>query len=144
MSMSIEQILENIKPVYDKYKVPLPGRITMSEHDLQCAVIQWARMNRVKHPALRLLFAIPNGGWRDIRTAARLKAEGVMPGVPDLCLPVARDPYIGLWIELKNGKDKKPTKAQLAVHEMLRDEGHEVVVAHDFAEAIRAIEEYLT
>src|SRR5262245_64718583 len=49
----------------------------------------------------RLCFAIPNGGARDVITAGRLKAEGVRAGVPDVCLPVARAGYHGLFLEVK-------------------------------------------
>lgn len=45
------------------------------------------------------IIAIPNGGWRDIKTAARLKAEGVTKGVPDLFIPEWR-----FWIEMKRQK----------------------------------------
>lgn len=46
-----------------------------------------------------LIFAIPNGGYRDKRTAEKLKAEGVVSGVPDLFIPAWR-----LWIEMKRQK----------------------------------------
>ena len=36
-----------------------------------------------------LLYAVPNGGYRNAREAARFKAEGVRSGVPDLCLAVS-------------------------------------------------------
>ena len=48
---------------------------------------------------------------RDIRTAANLKKEGVKRGVPDICLPVSRGKYHGLYIEMKAGKNK-PSKEQ--------------------------------
>lgn len=50
--------------------------------------------------ALRLLFAIPNGGERAAPVAARMKAEGAKAGVSDLMLPVARvvrSGTIGNW-----------------------------------------------
>ena len=62
----------------------------MSEHQEQKALIQWARLNQQRFPELDLLFAIPNGGLRNIRVARKLKSEGVKPGVSDLFLPVAR------------------------------------------------------
>lgn len=43
-----------------------------SEHDEQKALIKWARSKGIE-----LLFAIPNGGYRAISVAKRLKAEGV-------------------------------------------------------------------
>ena len=61
-----------------------------SEHQEQAALFRWAWFAQVKHPALALLYAIPNGGHRHKAVAARMKAEGVKAGVPDLCLPVAR------------------------------------------------------
>jgi hypothetical protein len=72
-----------------------------SESAIQQALIEWVHWQRRTTPALGLLFAIPNGGARSLRTASRLKAEGVVPGIPDLCLPVARRGFHGLWIELK-------------------------------------------
>jgi hypothetical protein len=68
-------------------------------------------MMESKYPALRMLHAIPNGGHRHKATAARLKAAGVKAGVPDICLPVARGDWHGLYIELKVGKNKL-TEAQ--------------------------------
>ncbi len=49
-------------------------------------------------------FAIPNGHLRDPATAARLKREGVRPGVPDDFTPYARHGYHGLFTEFKSEK----------------------------------------
>jgi hypothetical protein len=53
-----------------------------------------------------LLFAIPNGGLRNIRTAMRLKKEGTLAGVPDLFLSIPRNDWHGFYIEMKAGKNK--------------------------------------
>ena len=75
---------------------------TRSESSEQKALVHWATLQaRTTYPELALLYAVANGGRRDVITGARLKAEGVRPGVPDLCLPVARGPWHGLYIELK-------------------------------------------
>ena len=84
----------------------------MSEHDEQAALFEWATWHTSQCPELGLLFAIPNGGHRHPVVAARLKAEGVRAGVPDICLPVARKGYHGLFVELKFGRNK-PTPAQV-------------------------------
>lgn len=69
------------------------------EHNLQCACVRWFG---VQYPRLRLrLFAVPNGGQRNAAVAARLKAEGVLPGVSDLILLVPRSGYGALCIEMK-------------------------------------------
>ncbi len=78
----------------------------MSEHTEQVALFRWAAVQKCTLPELALMFAIPNGGHRSKAVAAKLKAEGVKPGVPDICLPVARGGYHGLFIELKAGKNK--------------------------------------
>src|SRR5262245_8907913 len=74
---------------------------TEREHFEQVALFEWAQYNISRLPELDLLFAIPNGGKRSKAVAGKLKAEGVKAGVPDICLPVARRGYHGLFIELK-------------------------------------------
>jgi hypothetical protein len=45
---------------------------------------------------------VPNGEWRDIKTAKRLKAMGVKRGVPDILIfDAPRSGGIGLALELK-------------------------------------------
>lgn len=61
-----------------------------SEDTEQEIVMQWARINSGKWPELSLLHHIPNGGARNAREAAKLKRMGVLAGVSDLHLPVAR------------------------------------------------------
>ena len=112
------------------------------EHDEECALFEWARMNEGFYPELRLLHAIPNGGWRHKATAARLKREGVKPGVPDVCLPVARHGWHGLYIEMKVGYNK-PTDNQ---EQWLRDlelQGYMTEVCYDWQNAANIIEAYL-
>ena len=81
-----------------------------TEHQEQVALIHWAKMRSATLPELGLLFAIPNGGERHLFVAKKLKAEGVKPGTPDLCLPVARGGYHGLFIEMKRMKGGRVTK----------------------------------
>jgi hypothetical protein len=66
------------------------------EHKLQCEVVAyWAVHGR---PDLKL-FAVANGELRHPSVALRLKAEGVRPGVADLC--VILDGGRTGWMELK-------------------------------------------
>ena len=54
------------------------------EHHLQCECVRYFNL---RYPHLKgRLFAVPNGGRRDAITGAKLKAEGVVPGVSDLIL----------------------------------------------------------
>ena len=95
-----------------------------SEHSEQSAIIDWAKKMAYTYPELSLLFAIPNGaslsahtdrrGRRFSPQASKLKAEGLRAGVPDLCLPVARQGFHGMFIELKVGKGK-PSPEQVKI-----------------------------
>ena len=114
----------------------------MSEHDEQKKIFQWARMSEGRWPELALLFAIPNGGHRHKAVAAKLKAEGVKAGVPDMCLPVARGRWHGLFIELKHGKNKE-TDSQAWWLINLCEQGYYAVTAWEFEGAKQVIEDYL-
>ena len=84
-----------------------------TEHAQQVALFMWAaiEVHSGRYPELRLMFAIPNGGERDKRVAARLKAEGVKRGVPDVFLPVRRGGFAGLFIELKRPDSEVRTES---------------------------------
>ena len=53
------------------------------ESDEQIRIFEFSEF----HPKLRWMFAIPNGGYRDVREATRLKKQGVKSGVSDMFLP---------------------------------------------------------
>jgi hypothetical protein len=113
-----------------------------TEHDEQAALVEACLLLEGHHPELALLFAIPNGGERHIAVAARLKAEGVKAGVPDLFLPVARGGCHGLWIEMKVGRNRL-TANQLAWVERLRGQGYRVEVCYGYEAALAVLLEYL-
>jgi hypothetical protein len=115
----------------------------MSESTEQQALFEWAEIAAKKTPELKLLFAIPNGGKRNITTAARLKKEGVKSGVPDICLPVPCGKYHGLYIEMKVGRNK-PSVNQLWWIEQLQRQGYKVDVCYGWGEAVKVIAEYMT
>lgn len=110
------------------------------EHNVQVALIAWFRL---QYPALaKHLFAIPNGGARHPVTAAKLKAEGVLPGVADLFLIKSSNGYPGLFLELKADKGRV-SDHQSAFLERAAAEGYCTRVAFGLDEAIAAIKEYL-
>lgn len=75
--------------------------LIQTEHDEQVALFACIDAHLRHYPDLALAFAVPNGGFRAMCTAVRLKAEGVRAGVPDILLPVSRRGYLGLALELK-------------------------------------------
>lgn len=114
-----------------------------SEHDEQAALFEWAALVRSQHPELAMMFAIPNGGQRNPATAGRLKAEGVRAGVPDICLPVARGKFHGLFVEMKV-RPNRTTALQDEWISSLRHYGYCAIVCYGADEAINAIMAYLS
>ena len=88
------------------------------------------------------MYHVPNGGSRNKIEAARLRAQGVKSGVPDLCLPVARGGNHGLYIELKAGKNTT-TENQRRWLEYLRQQGYYTAVCYGWQKAAELIERYL-
>lgn len=114
-----------------------------SEHQEQVSLFKWAVFAAARWPELALLHAIPNGGHRSKVTAAMMKAEGVKRGVPDLCLPVVRGGWHGLYIELKaqGGSASQDQRQWLAA---LQRQGYRAELCRGWEQARRVIEEYMT
>jgi hypothetical protein len=119
-----------------KYAIP-------TESQEQITLFQWASYSTKAHPELDLLYHIPNGEKRSIMTATRLKAEGVKPGVPDLCLPVPRGEWHGLYIELKRRKGGKVQPEQTEWMEALARQGYCVALCKGSEAAQKTILGYL-
>ena len=113
------------------------------ESDEQSTLFQWAGLMSNKHPELIYMFAVPNGGLRHIYTAVMLKKSGVKPGVPDTCLPVARQGFHGLYIELKRRTGGRVEPEQKDWIEFLTEQGYKAVICYGFDEARAVIENYL-
>ena len=114
----------------------------LNEHGEQVTVVKWASWQSKQWPELNLLFAVPNGGARDVITGAKMKREGQKRGVPDLCLPVPRGEYAGLFIEMKTAKGRL-TPEQAEWLKALNRQGYRAEVCHGADAAIRLIQEYL-
>lgn len=114
-----------------------------TEEQEQAYVIQWRDLMVNQVPELSLLVHIPNGGLRSKPEAVRFKRLGVKPGVSDLMLPVARNGYHGLWIEMKRQHDGKLSKPQKEWIDDMRKQGYKAERANGADEAIAILEEYL-
>lgn len=119
----------------------------ISEHKEQVTFIHKAKKYlRAEGEAhlIPLLFAIPNGGFRDARTAASMKMEGVRKGVPDLLFAYQVKDYAGLFIEMKQKGAGRLSQEQKDMLELLEAEGgYKCVVAHGWEQAIGFFTEYL-
>ena len=105
-------------------------------------LFKWVAFMRSQLPEIDMLYHIPNGGKRNVREAAAFKRQGVRAGVPDLCLPVPRGPYHGLYIELKYGNNK-PTDKQKMWLNKLNENDYAVAVCYGWQQAAEYIEKYL-
>ena len=112
-----------------------------SEHTEAVRFMRVVRLHEPRYPALCWLFAIPNGGWRNLTVAQKLKAEGVRPGVHDYLWPYKAGTYSGLSLELKSGKNTA-TKEQRDFAEFMEAQGHMVVFANGWEAAWKAVCEY--
>ena len=111
------------------------------ESELQRSCFLYFRYN---HPKMaRLFFAVPNGGYRNAREAAIMKAEGVTAGVADALLLVPRGDFHGLCIEFKTaaGRQSEHQKQWQADAEK---QGYRYEIIKNLDTFIATIENYLS
>ena len=106
---------------------------TATEHAEQVGFVQWFR---AQFPRV-LIFAIPNGEKRAMSVSKRLKAEGVVSGVPDLYVP-----EWSLWIEMKRKKGGRLSPEQKAMIAYLEAIGHTVIVGKGAGDASKQVIEW--
>lgn len=114
--------------------------MSLTEHKEQVLLIRWWRL---QYPKLsKCLFAIPNGGHRNIVTAMKLKDEGVVSGVSDLFLMMPKGDWHGLFIEMKaqKGRVSPEQKEFLGIASGM---GYLAVVCFGFEDAKKVIQTYL-
>lgn len=114
-----------------------------SEHEEQSTVIRYCDIKKIP------VFAIPNANALSsqnkqmaIRNMAKMKREGLRKGIPDLFIPVAKDNYHGLFIEMKRIKGSTTSKEQKDWIEKLNNNGYKAIVCKGSKVAIEEIEKY--
>ena len=113
-----------------------------SESWEQRALVAWWQAVRKRWPGA-VLFAIPNGGARSAVTGARLRAEGVVAGIPDLFLACPRGGAHGLFIEMKRTHGGSVDRAQKIAMALLESQGYACAVCRGFEAARERIEAYM-
>ncbi|WP_433588234.1 VRR-NUC domain-containing protein [Pseudomonas koreensis] len=100
----------------------------------------------LRYPAaFDLIYHVPNGGHRVKAVAAKLKAQGVKAGIPDLVLSMARGGYFGLYIEFKATppNDAAVSASQQERLRKLNDQGYLAIVCRGHFDAMEQIRAYL-
>lgn len=110
------------------------------ESTIQIACVKWFRYqyNHLR----RLLFAVPNGGYRNPITASIMKAEGAMAGVADLLLLVPNANFHGLCIEMKTPKGRQ-ADTQKEWQADVEKQGYKYVVCRSVDDFRKEVNEYL-
>lgn len=99
------------------------------EHAIHVAVAQHLRQ---RAPGL-VWWHTPSGELRDKRTAAKLKAMGTTPGIPDLCLIINGRLHL---LELKRERGGSLSADQKVMHQRLRAAGAIVETARGLDAAL--------
>ena len=111
------------------------------EASLQRACVRW--FNIQYHQYYGLLYSSLNGVHTTQAQARTAKAEGMIAGVADLTLSVARKGYHGLFIEMKNGKAGAQSELQKLWQQKVEAQGYRYVICRCFEDFKREIETYL-
>lgn len=110
------------------------------ESKIQQAAVTWYRL-QFPHLA-ELLFAVPNGGRRNLREAAIMKGEGVTAGVADLLLLIPNGEYHGLAIEMKTDTGRQ-NQNQKHWQKKVESQGYLYIVCRSFDEFRTQVCRYL-
>lgn len=107
------------------------------EHNLQSSCVKWFDLQYPKKT--KQLFAVPNGGQRNVVVASKLKAEGVRAGVADLILMCGLGQV--LFIEMKTKKGTQ-TESQKAFEKICLENGYIYKIVRSFEDFKKLIEMY--
>lgn len=115
-----------------------------SEDQEQALYFHWLEYVMINGKPLRdHVHHVPNGGDRNPVVAAKLKAQGVTPGVPDISVEVPSGRFHGLRIEMKR-RGGRASDAQRTKIILLQSMQYQALVAEGFDEARRITMAYLT
>ena len=91
--------------------------------------VNWFRFN---FPGI-IIFHIPNEGKRSIMMNKRLVAEGMIPGIPDLCVP-----QWNVFVEMKR-ENGRLSQVQKTTIKKLEASGQTVIVGYGARDASKKI-----
>ena len=91
------------------------------EESIQVACVKWFRL---QYPNL-VIFAVPNGGSRNLYEAKNMKESGTLAGVADLVI-VGNGGKV-LFVEMKAGKNKQED-SQVLFQNKVEKLGHRYII----------------
>lgn len=116
----------------------------MTEAQHQQYVFKWSQQPHIRHkfPELKLLYHIPNERKCTPVQGKQLKLQGVRSGIPDLHLPVSKNGYNSLYIEMKSESGRVSDEQKWWLSE-LEKQGSKCVVCYGWEQAVATLEDYL-
>ena len=115
------------------------------ESAYQTQVVEWSRWafkaNPARYPHLDMLHCSLNGVKLSGTQAKIAKGQGMLSGVPDLFLPVPKNGFHGLFIEMKSDKGRV-TENQHWFLTNAESLSYKTVICYSAKEAISAIQAY--
>lgn len=114
-----------------------------SENAIQAAFFKWCGLMERQHPELRLIHAIPNGAHKSAVSRMVFKLTGLKAGVPDVCFPVPRGRYHGMYLEFKSAKGRISPEQQEWLDD-LTAQGYLCLVVRDWEKASHQVLDYLS
>jgi len=109
--------------------------IVPTEHSEQVTFCKWLDLIGVAY------YSIPNGSNKSLTAQRKFKAEGLKPGVPDICCLLEGGKSV--YIEMKRKKGGTVSQHQKEWIERLKVLGFNAHVCKGAGEAIETIEKYL-
>jgi hypothetical protein len=117
------------------------------EGQIQIAIMDWVRANEEEHPVLKVVYHTPNSFFgTGFGVVIWLKKLGMRKGVYDIIVPISKQGYSSLWIEIKKGKGKL-TPEQKMFSELINlysDNPTKFEVFYDADSCINSIKDYLS
>lgn len=101
------------------------------------ALWKWAKLNKLD----KYLIRIDHGLKLNKGTAMRLKAEGLISGIPDYLFVYPKQKT--LWIEMK-AKNGKQSESQKQFQQMVTECGFTYVICYSWVEAAEYIKDFIT
>ena len=103
------------------------------EESIQVACVKWFRL---QYPNL-VIFAVPNGGSRNLYEAKNMKESGTLAGVADLVI-VGNGGRV-LFVEMKAGKNKQDD-SQVLFQNKVEKLGHKYIICRSREQFMKEVD----
>jgi predicted double-glycine peptidase len=117
------------------------------EGQIQTQVMDWVRNNEENHEQLKVIFHTPNSFFgTGFGVIQWLKKLGMRKGVYDIIVPISKQGYSALWIEIKKEKGKLTTEQKM-FQELINkysDTSTKFEIFTDANQCIKCIQDYLS